>query len=378
MVLLHLARWLRDNADAQCAFVLGGSGELLGDFDALGPTAVLRNGRVTGRLLGKPVLGRCAVGRYVVPLARRIGGVDVIYSNTLTNGWLLSDLSALLRRPVVSHAHELEFASLLFTRPSYLEKTMVCTDQFIACSQAVAVFLREKHAIDCKRISVVHEFIPARLMSSGSGAARAELRRRLGIPEGALVVGASGTLDLRKGPDIFMDVARRILSGQPDDDVHFVWVGGSGVALEFFRADVCKAGLSDKVSFVGERTDAADCFDAFDLFLLPSREDPYPLVMLEAAALATPTVCFLGNGGAPEFVEEDAGICVPSGNVEAFAAAVEALLRDEVLRRTMGARAREKVVERHDVSVAAPQVVAVIESTARRFPRGVRAGFGGY
>ena len=49
-------------------------------------------------------------------------------------------------------------------------------------------------------------------------------------------------------------------------------------------------------------------------------EDPFPLVMLEAAALATPTVCFLGNGGAPEFVEEDAGICVPSGNVEALAA----------------------------------------------------------
>ena len=116
-MLLHLARWLPENADAQCAFVVRGSGDLGGDFDALGPTAMLRNGGVTGRLFGQRVLGKCAAGRYVLPLARRIGGVDVIYSNTLTNGWVLSDLSALLRRPVISQrGMSLEFASRLFTR----------------------------------------------------------------------------------------------------------------------------------------------------------------------------------------------------------------------------------------------------------------------
>ena len=207
-------------------------------------------------------------------------------------------------------------------------------------------------------------------MSRGSGAAGAELRRSLGIPETAFVVGAAGTIDFRKGPDIFMDVARRILSGRADADVRFVWVGGSGVALEFFRTDVRKAGLSNKVFFVGERTDAPDCFDVFDLVLLPSREDPFPLVMLEAAALATPTVCFLGNGGAPEFVEEDAGICVPSGNVEALAAGS----RDSALQRgpspNTGALERKKVIERHDVNVAASRVHSVIQSTARRPPLG--------
>jgi glycosyltransferase involved in cell wall biosynthesis len=373
LILLHLARWLRANTDVRCAFVVRGTGEFLADFGALGPTAVLPTHGAPWRLLGKRIVGQVVVGRYVLPLARRLGGVDLIYSNTLTNGRVLNALSGLLRRPVVSHVHELEFASRFFTRPDDLQKTLLTTDQYIACSNAVSDFLREKHAVGGERISVVHDFIPARTISRRRGAAGAELRRHLGIPAAALVAGAAGTTDVWKGPDIFVEAARRILSTRADSNVRFVWVGGSGAQLELFRNDVRKAGLSDKVTFVGERLDAPDCFDAFDVFVLPSREDPFPLVVLESAALAKPTVCFLGNGGAAEFVESDAGICVPSGNVEALAEAVETLLRDEARRRSLGIRARDKVLERHDVDIAVPQILSVIYSAVRNVSRGGRA-----
>jgi glycosyltransferase involved in cell wall biosynthesis len=283
-------------------------------------------------------------------------------------------VTALFRRPVVSWVHELDYASRAATRQQELRTTLLLSDRFIACSHAVSTFLQGSHAIDAGRINVVHEFVQAETVASRSSRAGAELRRSLRIPDKARVVGAAGTVELRKGVDLFMDVARRVLAAPRSVDARFLWVGGSGTTLDLFRADIAKAGLSSKIFFVGERRDAPDCFNAFDVFALPSREDPYPLVMLESAALAKPTVCFLGNGGAPEFVEDDAGICVPPGGVEAFASAVEALLVDDARRRRYGARARQKALERHDVTVAAPQVLKVIQSAANEL--GCRGGLG--
>jgi len=106
-----------------------------------------------------------------------------------------------------------------------------------------------------------------------------------------------------------------------------------------------------------------DYFAAADVFALTSREDPYPLVCLEAAALAKPIICFADAGGMPEFVEEDCGFVVPYLDVEAMADRVIALLDSAECRLTMGANARRKVAERHDISVSAPRIMEIIERT---------------
>ena len=97
--------------------------------------------------------------------------------------------------------------------------------------------------------------------------------------------------------------------------------------------------------------------------MLTSREDPYPLVCLEAAAVAKPIVCFAGAGGMPEFVEEDCGFVVPYLDIMAMADRVGLLLDSLECRITMGAAARRKVTRRHDISRAAPRIMEVIERT---------------
>jgi glycosyltransferase involved in cell wall biosynthesis len=54
-----------------------------------------------------------------------------------------------------------------------------------------------------------------------------------------------------------------------------------------------------------------DYLSVFDIFALTSREDPYPLVVLEAALLQKPMVCFEKAGGAQDLIETDAGLIVP-------------------------------------------------------------------
>ena len=92
-----------------------------------------------------------------------------------------------------------------------------------------------------------------------------------------------------------------------------------------------------------------------------SREDPFPLVCLEAAAFQVPIICFRDAGGMPDFVEDDAGIIVPYLDVEGAASSVLALACDGDLRRRLGSRAEAKVRARHDIDKVGPQLLDLFQ-----------------
>jgi glycosyltransferase involved in cell wall biosynthesis len=185
----------------------------------------------------------------------------------------------------------------------------------------------------------------------------------LKIPADAPVIGGSGTTDWRKSPDLFVQLARAVRNRLAPREVHFVWVGGDAAGPEFGMLwhDVRRLGLEPFVHFIGHRENPRDYFSCFDLFALTSREDPYPLVVLEAAALGLPVLGFEKSGGVGEFIEKDAGFMVPYLDIDAMSARAAELIANDSLRRSLGARAREKAAQRHDVSVAAPRIVNIIE-----------------
>ena len=84
-----------------------------------------------------------------------------------------------------------------------------------------------------------------------------------------------------------------------------------------------------------------------DVLFLSSREDPYPLVVLEAAAFAKPAICFKDAGGAPEFVLQDAGIIVPYLDILAVANALLLYQQTPALVREHGVVAKARLQELH-------------------------------
>jgi glycosyltransferase involved in cell wall biosynthesis len=102
-------------------------------------------------------------------------------------------------------------------------------------------------------------------------------------------------------------------------------------------------------------------YDASDIFLLTSREDPFPLVMLEAASRSLPIVCFANSGGAPEFVEKDAGLIVPDFNTDKMAEEVMRLLSLPELRSSMGKAGQQKILNRFTLEIGAPKLARVIQ-----------------
>jgi glycosyltransferase involved in cell wall biosynthesis len=182
-----------------------------------------------------------------------------------------------------------------------------------------------------------HANVPARVVKYG--VSLPEVASRPG-GTGRLVVGTVGTISRRKGSDLFLAAARRVC--QEVTDVEFRMIGGcaSGPERTWAEALVDSARRSGVRS--GTRADIFSELAEWDLFVLPSREDAFPLAVLEAMATGLPVI---GTrvGGMPEQVTPETGILVDADDVEALAGAILKLARQPERRAAMGAAARRRV-----------------------------------
>jgi glycosyltransferase involved in cell wall biosynthesis len=353
MMLLHLIRWVRANTDIVPTIVLLRGGPLESEFRALGPTYVVPSG--TGALLhrleaGLEYLGFDSAATRVRnlayrPVLRRARKADVVYLNCITSFGLAPLLKPGPR--VIAHVHELDMGLRGGTKrwlswPQLIDRV----DLFIAAADCVADTLQKNWGVPPDRVVTHHEFIDVRALTEGRKAVT------LPVPDGAPVVGGCGVLEWRKGADLLVHLAAAVHKRR--DDVQFVWVGASQTreawALEH---EIHGTHLEDHVHLIETTPDAISYLAAFDVFALTSREDPFPLVALESSALGVPVVSF-DNGGMREFLSPSCGRLVPYLDVEAMADAVLELIEHPDTRAALGAEARETVIARHDVNVAAP------------------------
>lgn len=348
IIFLHFLRWFKQHGQIPFLILLRNGGELESEFQEIAPTINLEHF----------VAHSDELVDYL--MEQHIG---LIYSNTMANGRVLELLST-LNCPVVSHIHELEQMLRYHVGLDIFEMTKQQTQRYIAVSQAVKANLVQNHAIAPEAIEVIYEFIPARQNQGfDQKQAREQVCRKLGIAPDSLIVGGSGTTDWRKGPDLFVQLAHAVQQRQPESPVHFLWVGGDteGSVYSKLQYDLERAGLKGKVHFVGSQPDPLNYFAAFDIFALMSREDPFPLVSLEAASLGKPILCFAQSGGGQELVEQDSGFVVPYLDTALMAEKVLVLLQSPELRWQLGQQAQQKVSTRHDVEVTAPQVLQLIQ-----------------
>ena len=121
---------------------------------------------------------------------------------------------------------------------------------------------------------------------------------------------------------MFLQVARIIKKKYPEANIQFVWVGNEGTDKLIIDTDIKRLKLSNVVKFTGEVSNPITYFNNFDVFLLTSREDPFPLVCIEVAKLGKPIICFKGASGTAEVLEQGGGKVVSYLDVEAMATKV--------------------------------------------------------
>ena len=386
-VLLHLLRWVRANTDLDVHVLLLRPGPLEPEFSALGPLTVLTDvplGQGLTLVERELAKGRlrdvsAAIRQLFRLRLRHLRGFGVVYLNSICSVPSMRYLPS-PPRTVITHVHELALGIQCALTPSLLaplpaadrRDPLRSTDLFIAAAEGVKANLVAS-GVPENKVRRHYEFIDVERALAAPDRT-AVVRRELGLPSSTRVVVASGTFEWRKGPDLFVHLARRMFERRPEEDVQFLWVGGgSGGAEDWFLAhDVRQSGLEGRLRFLGSRPNPLDYFRLADVFVLTSREDPFPLVCLEASVLGTPVVSF-DNGGMREFLAEGRGVVVPYLDIDAMAAAVEHMLDDPAVRRLIGEQASARVRSHHDVSVVAPALLEDVRLAVERpAPRGTR------
>jgi glycosyltransferase involved in cell wall biosynthesis len=336
----------------------------------LGPASDLAS-RAAARLgpRARPRGDRVAVG---VGLARRPvrsdpGPPDLVWANGAAAVRMATALPRPARRaPLVAHVHEMSIGVRRSLDGGDAHQLLDRAAVIVAVSRAVATHLVDDLGLPTDRVAVHHAWVPG---LAPQGLTPVTPRRPLLVPDDALVVGGCGAIGWRKGTDLFLDLARRHpppVDGRP---VHLVWVGRPDRPGDDRRAaaDVVLRGLDSRVHFVGEVDDAGPWLAGFDLLALTSRQDPFPLVVLEAGARGVAVVGFRSGGLTEAIPDGDHDISVAElFDGDGLAERVEALLAAPHARRALGGDLRTRVLSRH---AAAPSVRALWSDVAARLAR---------
>lgn len=168
--------------------------------------------------------------------------------------------------------------------------------------------------------------------------------------ESAVVILGVGTVELRKGVDIFLACAARVVALSPSFTLRFVWVGpgfdpdNDAVYSAFLLDQIQRSGLEDVFCFVGEMDDIGIAYDLSDVLFLSSRLDPLPNVAIDAMYKQLPVVCFDGTTGIADLLKENGfgESCVISYlDVEQAAQKLVLLINDAEKRKRLGYQINE-------------------------------------
>jgi glycosyltransferase involved in cell wall biosynthesis len=183
-----------------------------------------------------------------------------------------------------------------------------------------------------------------------------------------LIIGSAGRLSIEKGFDILVTAVAKMLTTLTEpqsldcDSVNIQNIGvvifGEGFLQETLQKQIDGCSISQAVVLAGFTDQLDQYMHHFDLFVQSSHTEGMPSVLLEAMAARTAAAATQVGGTGELVVEAPAneggtGLMVPPNNPEALADAMQKILNDDELRRTMGKNGRQRVEQNFDIDVQA-------------------------
>jgi glycosyltransferase involved in cell wall biosynthesis len=261
------------------------------------------------------------------------------------------ELKRLTGRPLVFHVHSLEEDRTGVPSAEVLtieQRALVSADAVITVSEYTRQRVLARDGVRPENVHVVH---------NGVSCLPIPRRHTRGVNFAPPLVLFSGRLTWQKGPEAFVEIARRIHRRLPR--VEFAFVGQGDMQEQLVQA-VRAAGLEGCFRFLGflSKAELGRLFTVSSLLLVPSRSEPFGLVALEAAAAGLPVVISSQSGVREVLL--DAPALAPD-DLEAWAETSVAVLSDRRLARDLARRNREALA-----FAAWPDKAAEIEAVYRR------------
>lgn len=329
MVLLYILKNI-DRSRFEVGVVSFARGELLSEFPADIPVFIIPK---TFNLLHKVqfYLGYNPILHGLRKVARDFKA-DLWYVNTT----MLPETAMVAREfsiKLITHFHELPL-TYIYVNGEGMKDIITYSHTLIGCSQVTCEAIRKAGGTN---VELLYDFIdPSKLVENPARAA--QIRRELGIPESDYVWIGSGMTSERKGFDMLPDIAEAL----DDPHVHLVWVGGKvDDGLVYYTEHRCRTTKSrTRIHLVGkQKEDYGNYLNIGNGFLLTSRQDPFPLVMIEAALLGKPIVSF-PSGGVSEFIKAGMGIVTEEISVRQMVAAMREVMEGTFVMDSAKSRER--------------------------------------
>jgi glycosyltransferase involved in cell wall biosynthesis len=295
--------------------------------------------------------------------AAQRSGATVVHANSIRAGIILA-----LARPR-------GVAAIVHVRDCLPPGRLTSATMRLIAARATAIVANSRYtarsveaAAPAARVEVIHNPVdlerwdPERLDRGGA-------RARLGAAGArGLLLGVVAQLTPWKGQDTAIE-ALRLLCEQ-GRDAHLLLVGSAKFVARATRFDnerylarlhelVARAGLEERVSWLGEREDVPELVRALDVLLLPSWEEPFGRALIEAMALGVPVIA-TDVGGPPEILSDGReGYLLAPREPLAWAQAVGRLADDPDRAAAMGEAGRRRVREHFTVAGHLASVLAL-------------------
>lgn len=266
-----------------------------------------------------------------------VAHADVLHAHKFgSNAWgaLLSRTS---RTPLIAHEHN--FSQVASRSRSFISRRWIATraHRVLCVSDSVA---------DIERAGGVPErllqVVPNGVRLDGAWP-RDRARTELGLTARSFTIGIVGRLREEKAHEVLLDAVARL--ARQGRDVRLCIVG-EGPRERDLRLLAASLGIESRVTWAGERRDAATLAAAFDAAVVCSHWEGLPLAALEAMAAGTPLIAS-SVGGLPTLLADGAGLLAPPGDPAAFAAALAQLVDHPERARRLGAAGRARIADRY-------------------------------
>lgn len=310
-LLLHLARVLTQHFQVSVHIVLKSGGELVRDYQTVARTTILDTENLVEHL------ARLGIGLHEY---------QAVIANTTVTGDLLPAVKH-AQIPSVSLIHELPTLIREYGLEEHVHHVAKNADHVVFPATMVKYGFESFGTSVSGRSHIQPQ--GTYLSIDYSDAARQRLRQALGLNQDQRLIINVGYADHRKGFDLFLKTAEQAMQLHPN--WHFAWVGKLHSDM---RACVSASSLDDATNkrfhLLGFVAGNTDHFSAADAFLLTSREDPYPTVVLEALEAGLPFVGYRACSGLTELADRF-GQMVDRGDVHASISALERLMAEDTL-----------------------------------------------
>lgn len=231
------------------------------------------------------------------------------------------------------------------------------TDRAIAVSASTRDFLVRERFVPKERVRLIWNGAPLDEFAPVAPETALALRRELGLPPAAPLVGIVGRVNAQKGHRYLIEAAAAAVQRVPD--ARFLVVG-DGDLLEASQRRASELGVADRFVFAGHRDDIPAVLGALDVFCIASTYEGTPLALFEAMAAGKAIVSTAVDGCREVLEDGVTARLVPPRDPAALADALASVLADAPQRAALAENARKASV-RYDIGACVRQMEALYD-----------------